>query len=101
MFFFNVGLQVALSSPQLSWLTVEQASAVTEEQWSELGGEQKRALAMALYEGDLPLEHRGKHLSGAWMTQCVSVKVTKCSLIVKSLTVLLYVGHGDFLRWRS
>uniref|UniRef100_A0A3B3T1I3 Stereocilin n=1 Tax=Paramormyrops kingsleyae TaxID=1676925 RepID=A0A3B3T1I3_9TELE len=57
-------MAVALSSPQFSWLTVEQASAVTEEQWSELGGEQKRALAMALYEGDLPLEHRGEHTCG-------------------------------------
>uniref|UniRef100_A0A3B3T1A3 Stereocilin n=1 Tax=Paramormyrops kingsleyae TaxID=1676925 RepID=A0A3B3T1A3_9TELE len=66
-------LQVALSSPQFSWLTVEQASAVTEEQWSELGGEQKRALAMALYEGDLPLEHRRNLAPLAWSPDCLTV----------------------------
>uniref|UniRef100_A0A8C9S5G1 Stereocilin LRR domain-containing protein n=1 Tax=Scleropages formosus TaxID=113540 RepID=A0A8C9S5G1_SCLFO len=53
-------LAVVFSVTQLSWLTAEQASVVTEEQWDELSSEQKRALSLALYEGEVLLEHRGK-----------------------------------------
>ncbi|XP_023669689.1 stereocilin isoform X3 [Paramormyrops kingsleyae] len=82
-------MAVALSSPQFSWLTVEQASAVTEEQWSELGGEQKRALAMALYEGDLPLEHRGRNLAPlAWSPDCLTVWLLCLSYLLKNALLL-------------
>lgn len=52
--------QVVFSATQLSWLSSEQACAVTEEQWAELDSEQRQALGMAQYEGELMLEHRGK-----------------------------------------
>ncbi|XP_048886623.1 stereocilin isoform X2 [Brienomyrus brachyistius] len=82
-------MAVALSSPQLSWLTVEQASAVTEEQWSELGGEQKRALAMALYEGDLPLEHRGRNLAPlARSPDCLTLWLLCLSYLLKNALLL-------------
>jgi len=51
---------VVFSATQLSWLSSEQACAVTEEQWAELDSEQRQALGMAQYEGELMLEHRGK-----------------------------------------
>lgn len=44
---------------QLSWLSPEQAWAVTEEQWAELDSEQRQALGMAQYEGELMFGHRG------------------------------------------
>ncbi|KAI2662930.1 Stereocilin [Labeo rohita] len=51
---------VVFSATQLSWLNTEQACAVTEEQWAELDSEQRQALGMAQYEGELMLEHRGE-----------------------------------------
>ncbi|XP_016403909.1 stereocilin-like [Sinocyclocheilus rhinocerous] len=52
---------VVFSATQLSWLSSEQACAVTEEQWAELDNEQRQALVMAQYEGELMLEHRGRN----------------------------------------
>ncbi|XP_073692811.1 stereocilin-like [Garra rufa] len=52
---------VVFSATQLSWLSSEQACAVTEEQWAELDSEQRQALGMAQYEGELMLEHRGRN----------------------------------------
>ncbi|XP_051569611.1 stereocilin-like [Myxocyprinus asiaticus] len=54
-------LAVVFSATQLSWLSSEQACAVTEEQWAELDSEQRQALGMAQYEGELMLEHRGRN----------------------------------------
>lgn len=51
--------QVVFSASQLSWFTVEQAWAVTEDQWVELNSEQKLAVQRARYEGDVLLELRG------------------------------------------
>lgn len=53
--------QVVFSALQLSWLSAEQAWAVTEEQWAELNAEQKLAVQRARYEGDVLLELRGVH----------------------------------------
>uniref|UniRef100_A0A3P9LWU6 Stereocilin n=1 Tax=Oryzias latipes TaxID=8090 RepID=A0A3P9LWU6_ORYLA len=50
--------QVVFSAVQLSWLSVEQAWAVTQEQWAELDTEQRHALTLARYEGDVLLELR-------------------------------------------
>uniref|UniRef100_A0A3Q2VYF0 Stereocilin n=1 Tax=Haplochromis burtoni TaxID=8153 RepID=A0A3Q2VYF0_HAPBU len=50
--------QVVFSAVQLSWLSVEQAWAVTEEQWAELDKEQRHAVGLAQYEGDVLLELR-------------------------------------------
>ena len=50
---------MVFSVTQLSWLSAEQAWAVTEEQWEELDSEQKQALSMAQYEGEVMLGHRG------------------------------------------
>lgn len=50
---------------QLSWLSPEQAWAVTEEQWAELDSEQRQALGMAQYEGELMFGHRGTVYSTA------------------------------------
>ncbi|KTG07483.1 hypothetical protein cypCar_00006474 [Cyprinus carpio] len=52
---------VVFSATQLYWLSSEQAFAVTEEQWAELDNEQRQALGMAQYEGELMLEHRGRN----------------------------------------
>uniref|UniRef100_A0A3P8T5S2 Stereocilin n=1 Tax=Amphiprion percula TaxID=161767 RepID=A0A3P8T5S2_AMPPE len=50
--------QVVFSAVQLSWLSVEQAWAVTDEQWAELDTEQRHAVGLARYEGDVLLELR-------------------------------------------
>uniref|UniRef100_A0A8B9KWZ5 Stereocilin-like n=1 Tax=Astyanax mexicanus TaxID=7994 RepID=A0A8B9KWZ5_ASTMX len=52
-------MTVVFSATQLSWLSAEQAWAVTEEQWEELDSEQRQALTVAQYEGDVMLAHRG------------------------------------------
>ncbi|KAJ3594058.1 hypothetical protein NHX12_006390, partial [Muraenolepis orangiensis] len=52
-------MAVVFSATQLSWLSVEQAWAVTRDQWAELDGRQRRALGLAQYEGDVLLEMRG------------------------------------------
>ncbi|XP_033838654.2 stereocilin [Periophthalmus magnuspinnatus] len=52
---------VVFSVVQLSWLSTEQAWAVTEEQWAELDPEQKHALGLTRYEGDILLEQRGRN----------------------------------------
>ncbi|XP_030620966.1 stereocilin [Chanos chanos] len=53
-------MAVVFSAAQLSWLSSEQAFAVTEEQWAELDSEQRHAVSMAQYEGEIMLGHRGK-----------------------------------------
>lgn len=52
---------MVFSALQLSWFSVEQAWAVTEDQWAELNAEQKLAVQRARYEGDILLELRGVH----------------------------------------
>uniref|UniRef100_A0A665T7S1 Stereocilin LRR domain-containing protein n=1 Tax=Echeneis naucrates TaxID=173247 RepID=A0A665T7S1_ECHNA len=52
-------LAVVFSAVQLSWLTAEQAWAFTEKQWTELDTEQRHAVGLARYEGDVLLELRG------------------------------------------
>ncbi|KAL4641889.1 stereocilin-like [Arapaima gigas] len=67
-------MAVVFSAAQLSWLTAEQASRVTKEQWDELSSEQIRALSLALYEGELLLEHRGKNSAPlSWSPSCLTV----------------------------
>ncbi|XP_023251500.1 stereocilin-like [Seriola lalandi dorsalis] len=58
-------LAVVFSAVQLSWLSVEQAWAVTEEQWTELDTEQRHAVGLARYEGDILLELRGRNQAAA------------------------------------
>ncbi|XP_029904058.1 stereocilin [Myripristis murdjan] len=69
-------IAVVFGAAQLSWLSVEQAWAVTDEQWAELDGEQRHALRLAQYEGDVLLELRGRNLAPA-------------SLLTDSLTICL------------
>ncbi|XP_019126041.2 stereocilin [Larimichthys crocea] len=54
-------LAVVFSAVQLSWLSAEQAWAVTDEQWAELDTGQRRAVGLARYEGDVLLELRGRN----------------------------------------
>ncbi|XP_078113836.1 LOW QUALITY PROTEIN: stereocilin [Sander vitreus] len=54
-------MAVVFSAVQLSWLSAEQAWAVTEEQWAELGTEQRHAVGLARFEGDVLLELRGRN----------------------------------------
>ncbi|MED6286274.1 hypothetical protein CHARACLAT_004283 [Characodon lateralis] len=54
-------MAVVFSAVQLSWLNVEQAWAVTEEQWVELDAEQRHAVGLARYEGDVLMELRGRN----------------------------------------
>ncbi|XP_068173270.1 stereocilin [Antennarius striatus] len=58
-------MAVVFSASQLSCLTVEQAWAVTEEQWAELDQQQKHAVGLARYEGDVLLEQRGRNRAPA------------------------------------
>ncbi|KAJ8340276.1 hypothetical protein SKAU_G00349090 [Synaphobranchus kaupii] len=69
-------LAVVFSVTQLSWLSQEQASAVTQDQWAELGSEQKQALVHALYEGEVIQEHRGRNrATPEWSIDSLSVCV--------------------------
>lgn len=70
-------LKVVFSASQLSWLTSEQAWAVTDEQWQKLDYEQRQALSMALYEGDAMLGHRGQ-------SDCIIMHYQFVSLYLKS-----------------
>ncbi|XP_032377271.1 stereocilin [Etheostoma spectabile] len=54
-------MAVVFSAVQMSWLSAEQAWAVTEEQWAELDTEQRHAVGLARYEGDVLLELRGRN----------------------------------------
>ncbi|XP_028293866.1 stereocilin isoform X2 [Gouania willdenowi] len=54
-------MAVVFSAVQLSWLSAEQAWAVSADQWAELGNEQKHAVGLARYEGDVLLELRGRN----------------------------------------
>ncbi|MGH0149646.1 UNVERIFIED_CONTAM: hypothetical protein FKN15_015560 [Acipenser sinensis] len=56
-------LAVVLSTAQLSWMTPEQARAVTPAQWAELSSDQSQAVAMAQYEGELMQDPRGRSLT--------------------------------------
>ncbi|KAM4630459.1 stereocilin [Polymixia lowei] len=56
-------MAVVFSASQLSWLTVQQAWAVSEQQWAELDSRQRHALGLAQYEGDTLLELRGRNLA--------------------------------------
>ncbi|XP_071344411.1 stereocilin [Trachinotus anak] len=58
-------LAVVFSAVQLSWLSAEQAWALTEEQWTELDTEQRHAVGLVRYEGDVLLELRGRNLAPA------------------------------------
>ncbi|XP_034536394.1 stereocilin [Notolabrus celidotus] len=58
-------MAVVFSAVQLSWLSAEQAWAVTEEQWEELDNEQRHAVGLARYEGDVLLELRGRNSAPA------------------------------------
>ncbi|XP_035483498.2 stereocilin [Scophthalmus maximus] len=58
-------MAVVFSAVQLSWLSAEQAWAVTEEQWTELDTEQRHAVGLARFEGDALLELRGRNLAPA------------------------------------
>ncbi|KAG2470652.1 STRC protein, partial [Polypterus senegalus] len=54
---------VVFSPVHLSWMTPEQARAVTPHQWAELNSEQSQAVTMAQYEGELIQEQRvGGHI---------------------------------------
>ncbi|KAM3625394.1 uncharacterized protein V6R79_011379 [Siganus canaliculatus] len=61
-------MAVVFSAFQLSWLSAEQAWAVTEEQWAELDSEQRHAVGLARYEGDVLLELRGRNSAPAVLT---------------------------------
>ncbi|KAM7015042.1 stereocilin [Tautogolabrus adspersus] len=58
-------MAVVFSELQLSWLSAEQAWAVTEEQWEELDSKQRHAVGLARYEGDVLLEQRGRNSAPA------------------------------------
>ncbi|XP_068435116.1 stereocilin [Clinocottus analis] len=58
-------MAVVFSAVQMSWLSAEQAWAVSEEQWAQLDTEQRHALGLARYEGDVLLELRGRNSAPA------------------------------------
>ncbi|XP_047437005.1 stereocilin [Mugil cephalus] len=77
-------MAVVFSAVQLSWLSAEQAWAVTEEQWAELDTEQRHAVGLARYEGDILLELRGRNSAPAALNRD---SFTLCSL---ALSLLLW-----------
>ncbi|XP_054626761.1 stereocilin [Dunckerocampus dactyliophorus] len=58
-------MAVVFSAIRLSWLSAEQAWAITQEQWTELDDEQRHAVGLARYEGDVLLELRGRNSAAA------------------------------------
>ncbi|XP_029987138.1 stereocilin isoform X2 [Sphaeramia orbicularis] len=74
-------LSVVFSAVQLSWLNTEQAWAVTKDQWAELDPEQRHAVGLARYEGDVLLEMRGRNRA--------PVVVNPDSLTMNSLALCL------------
>ncbi|XP_075994741.1 stereocilin-like [Genypterus blacodes] len=78
-------MAVVFSAEQLSWLSVEQAWALTEEQWAELDGEQRHQVGLARYEGDVLLEMRGRSCSPPPPPHSLSL----CPLAVSLLLQLL------------
>nr|XP_040056537.1 stereocilin isoform X1 [Gasterosteus aculeatus aculeatus] len=58
-------MAVVFSAVQMSWLSAEQAWAVTEEQWAQMDAEQRHAVGLARYEGDVLLELRGRNSAPA------------------------------------
>ncbi|KAG9266572.1 stereocilin-like [Astyanax mexicanus] len=72
-------MTVVFSATQLSWLSAEQAWAVTEEQWEELDSEQRQALTVAQYEGDVMLAHRGRNQAPSLQ---FADKLTACALFL-------------------
>ncbi|KAM9765262.1 stereocilin [Menidia menidia] len=77
-------MAVVFSAVQLSWLSVEQAWAVTEEQWAELDTEQRHAVGLARYEGDILLELRGRNSAP------VAPKPDRLTLCSLALCLLLW-----------
>ncbi|XP_074475063.1 stereocilin isoform X1 [Sebastes fasciatus] len=76
-------MAVVLSAVQMSWLSAEQAWAVTEEQWAELDAEQRHAVGLARYEGDALLELRGR--SSAPAADSLSVRSLALCLLLWQL----------------
>ncbi|XP_022061624.2 stereocilin [Acanthochromis polyacanthus] len=70
-------MAVVFSAVQLSWLSAEQVWAVTDEQWAELDTEQRHAVGLARYEGDVLLELRGRNSAPAALN---TGSLTLCSL---------------------
>ncbi|XP_029001195.2 stereocilin [Betta splendens] len=79
-------MAVVFGAVQLSWLSVEQAWAVTEEQWDELDTDQRHAVGLARYEGDVLLEMRGRSSAPAAVnTDCLAVGSLALSLLLWQL----------------
>ncbi|KAM8876756.1 stereocilin isoform 1-T2 [Synchiropus picturatus] len=74
-------IAVVFSPLQLSWLSAEQVWAVTQDQWSELDEEQRHAVDLARYEGDL-LELRGRNLAPALTLHSHSFTITSLALML-------------------
>ncbi|KAM9408591.1 stereocilin [Pholidichthys leucotaenia] len=62
-------MAVVFSAVHLSWLSAEQAWAVTEEQWAELDTEQRHAVGLARYEGDVLQEQNGENSAPALLNK--------------------------------
>ncbi|XP_051919410.1 stereocilin-like isoform X1 [Hippocampus zosterae] len=74
-------MPVVFSAIQLSWLSAEQAWAITEDQWAELDNEQRHAVGLARYEGDVELELRGRNSAAAGLnTYCFAFSFVAPSL---------------------
>ncbi|KAK1798014.1 hypothetical protein P4O66_000518 [Electrophorus voltai] len=80
-------MTVVLSATQLSWFNPEQACAVTEEQWEDMSSEQRQALSMAQFEGDMMFGHRARdvYTCGIYIHPCYA-----------QMFKISYPGCGDF-----
>ncbi|XP_061669972.1 stereocilin-like [Syngnathoides biaculeatus] len=80
-------MAVVFGAVRLSWLSAEQAWAITEEQWTELDNEQKHAIRLARYEGDLLPELRGRNSAvTAQNTDCFALSFVAAGLWLWHLT---------------
>ncbi|XP_057704376.1 stereocilin-like [Corythoichthys intestinalis] len=84
-------MAVVFSAIQLSWLTVEQAWAITEDQWTELDNEQRHSVELARYEGDVLLEMRGRNsATAALKNDCFAL-----SFVAPSLWLWHLIGNAS------
>ncbi|XP_072321516.1 stereocilin [Eucyclogobius newberryi] len=75
---------VVFSAVQLTWLSTEQAWAVTEEQWEELDPEQRHAVDLTRYEGDILLEQSGRNSAPS------AVNMNSLAICLLALCLLLW-----------
>lgn len=90
---------MVFSAVQMSWLSAEQAWAISEEQWAELDTEQRHAVGLARYEGDVLLELRGVSLKktlGGSNVFLITSFIMRLSCLLDEMFVSVYLLYKLF-----